>query len=144
MSKPNQHPIQKLAFELMETDPRGAVALSDANADRLASALLAYPDAELLDAVRALAVVGFSVMRALRMRNAGAVGDRILCIAELSMDRVKRWDRRKATEAERLRSTAARRIASSEVLNKAPAFGAARPAGTISAASLIGPRRGLR
>ncbi len=135
MSAP-AHPIATLAFALVETDRSGAVALSDDNERRLAEALLSHGDGDLFEAVRELAVVGGLIMAKLSMPNAAAVGDRILCIAELAIDRLKRINGDKATEVERLRASIAVKMSTREIPKRAPAFGAERPKGSLSLASL--------
>jgi len=145
MSSSASHPIAKLAFELIETDSTGRVALTDADALRLGDALLAYGDDDLLEAVRQLAIVGGMVMNHLAMLDAKSTGDRILRVAELAKCRLMRLGRRKAAESERARASMAKRIGAVEPLKKkvAPTLGSSRPASARSVASMM-PRRLLR
>jgi hypothetical protein len=129
------HPIAKLAFALLETDRSGSVTLSGENEQRLAEALLSHGDGELFDAVRELTVVG-GLMTKLSTPNAAAVGDRILCIAELAIDRLKRINGDHATEVERLRASVALKMSSPELPKRAPVLGTERPKGSVSLTSL--------
>jgi hypothetical protein len=137
--KAPEHPLAKLAFSLITSDRSGAVSLSDANAHRIGDALLAYDDANLREATRQLAVVGGLVMTKLSKPNAKAVGDRILSIAELALDRLKKIDRAQATEVERSRAFVAGRIGASLYTKTAARIDSVRPEGTVTAASLAGP-----
>jgi hypothetical protein len=142
MKNARTHPIGAFALALLETDASGAVVLREAAAHQLANVLLAELDEALDEAVRALTVVGALAMNELAMPNAAAIGDRILSIAELAIERLKRIDRRKANARAQLRASTAARIGGAPP-GSAPRLGARPPKGSIALSTLM-PRRPLR
>ncbi len=142
MRNDGTHPMGAFAIALLEIDASGAVVLREEAAHQLANVLLAEPDEGLEDAVRALTIVGALIMSELAMPNAKPTGDRVLSIAELAIDRLKRIDREKAEAASRFRASIAERIGG-PVPSTAPMFGARPPKGSIALSTLI-PRRPVR
>jgi hypothetical protein len=132
-----QHPIVHSLSKRVKKGRDGQYSLSEEDASIIAAELLACDDETLRGAVIALVCVSEIVHKEL---GAPDIGERLLDIAELAGERLRRTGAAKDTRLESLKRRTAARTGGEATVKRAPMEGARPEPGTISLKSLLPPR----
>lgn len=139
-----QHPIVDVAIRALAEDGWGGLILEPAGRDALARELTTYferPD--LADAVRELMVFALYVGE---QEEARATALQLLDVAALATPALERRALLGREDLLKARKRAAELLGNTTVVPRAPSVGAAKPAGSVSIASILsglpGRRRG--